>query len=230
MKIIKEHFFDKINNAKVFTEPFNHLVIDELLPSEFYVSLAKQVNDTKFDDFDLSYYASGASRVSVDITNHKLWKNSNASIPTTLQKNNYKLLKSRNLNKIKKFTDCLLDNEEKLYSALKSKLPTDRDQKDYFFHISLVKDGTNYEIAPHPDDTVNIFTILFYTPETDCNKEFGLDIYSKDKEPYKKVDFLPNKMIAFAPSAYSFHGVQRLKDKLVGTRNSFQMFFYTNNN
>lgn len=227
MNIIKP-IIDRIQNAEVQTEPFNHIVIDDLLPPEFYASLAKQVNEVEFAGFNLSNYASSAARVGVNITDHNLWEDSGGNIPTTLQNNNYGLLESRNLNEIKKFADCLLDNEGELYSLLQSKLLTGRHQEDYFFHISLIKDGTNYEIPPHPDGAVNIFTILFYTPETDCNKQFGLDIYTNDKELYKKVDFLPNKMIAFAPSSNTWHGVKPLNDKLIGTRNSFQMFFYRN--
>ena len=227
MDIIKS-IIDRIQNAEVQVEPFNHLVIDDLLPAEFYTSLAREVKEVELTGFDLSHYSSSKARVGVDITDHNLWIKSGASIPTTLQDNNFGLLKSKNLNEIKKFTECLLDNEEELYSLLGSKLPTERCQENYFFHISLVKDGTNYVIPPHPDGTVNIFTILFYTPETDCNKQFGLDIYTNDQELYKKVDFLPNKMIAFAPSSNTWHGVKPVSDKLIGTRNSFQMFFYKN--
>ena len=47
---------------------------------------------------------------------------------------------------------------------------------------------------------------------------------------------MPNRMIVFAPSSPNkerpptWHEVKRLSSKLVGTRNSFQMFFYKNNN
>ena len=40
MDIIKS-IIDRIQNAEVQDEPFNHLVIDDLLPADFYTSLAR---------------------------------------------------------------------------------------------------------------------------------------------------------------------------------------------
>jgi hypothetical protein len=90
------------------------------------------------------------------------------------------------------------------------------------------KDSVGYEIGPHTDDKENIFTILFYVPEDDTNKKFGLQICDQ------KIDFLPNRMVIFAPSKPgevrppTWHQVNCLTDDIVGTRNSFQMFFYKN--
>ena len=89
----------------------------------------------------------------------------------------------------------------------------------------MTKDSVGYKVEPHTDDEQNIFTILFYAPETDINKEFGLHVCKE------KIDFMPNRMIVFAPSKPNkerpptWHEVKRLSDKLVGTRNSFQIFF-----
>ena len=100
----------------------------------------------------------------------------------------------------------------------------------------MTKDSVGYEIEKHTDSEENIFTILFYTPENDDNKEFGLHIYkdASTEAGAKSVDFLPNRMLVFAPCAPNkdrtptWHEVKRLSDKLVGTRNSFQIFFYKN--
>jgi len=134
---------------------------------------------------------------------------------------------------------------------LGSKLPTERFQDDYFFHVGMIKDTAGYEVKAHCDNEQNIYTILFYVPETDANKEFGLNVYknggdnlveigschpagNRYLESAGRIDYIPNRMIIFAPSypdqerRPTWHEVGRVSDKLVGTRNSFQMFFYRN--
>ena len=112
-----------------------------------------------------------------------------------------------------------------------------KKHKRTIFHASMTKDHVGYEIEKHTDSEENIFTILFYAPENNDNKEFGLHLY-KDavtEAGKKSVDFIPNRMIAFAPCEVNkdrtptWHEVKRLSNKLVGSRNSFQLFFYKNN-
>jgi len=228
MKITIQELFDRIKNSNVQKEPFEHLIVDNFLPDEFYKELAKELESDDFaNNYERGPYGN-IERFGADLTDYKGWKNSGCKITTTTHKGNYQSLLSTNNKNVQMFVDLLLKNEKSFCSLLCSKLRTEKFQDNYFFHINMTKDRTNYTIEPHTDNTENIFTLLFYAPETDCNKDFGLTVYDKNKKVNKRIPFEPNKLIVFAPTDESWHGVDPLTNNLVGTRNSFQMFFYKN--
>ena len=234
MRLTIKDIFDKIQNTEIQTEPFDHLVIDNLLPDDFYNRIAKEL---EAEDFPRNYTRGpygNKERFGVDITDYSTWKASGSKIATVVHQRNHETLLSGNSDSIKLFVQLLLENEKELYSLLGSKLPTEKFQDSYFFHVNMTKDSFGYEVEPHTDDDQNIFTILFYTPKTDVNKEFGLHVYKDvhNNLDARLIDFIPNRMVIFAPSKPNkerpptWHEVRRLSDKLIGTRNSFQMFFY----
>jgi len=230
MELSIKNIFNKIKETEILTEPFDHLVIDNLLPDYFYKKLAKEIEDESFSNYPRAPYGN-QERYGVDITDYPSFKSSGGKIPTKVDDSTYKLLP---LN-IRFFVDLFLENKEDFYSLLCSKLPTTRIQDDYFFHINMTKDHVNYEIGPHTDDIQNIFTMLYYTPETDVNKELAALRVSTEEtmQPKQIIDFIPNRLIIFPPSKPNegrpptWHAVDRLSNKLVGTRNSFQMFMYS---
>ena len=228
MKLNINNILQNIQNTEVKNKPFNHLIIDNLLPDVFYKKLARELQDEKFvNKYDRAPYGN-KERYGVDITDYFLWKSNGRKIPTTIHNENYKCLLSGGNNNLKEFVNVLLQNQKQFYSLLCKKLPTERIQKNYFFHINMTKDSVGYKIGPHTDDKENIFTILFYVPEDDKNKKFGLQICDQ------KIDFIPNRMVIFAPSKPgenrppTWHQVNCLTNDIIGTRNSFQMFFYKN--
>jgi len=229
MKPTIKDIFNKIQDAEVQTEPFNHLVVDNLLPDDFYKELAKGIETEDFHSFARAPYGN-KERYGVDITDYPAFRASGGKIPTKINDSTYESLSSN----VQFFVNLFLKNEKDFYSLLCSKLPTNRIQDDYFFHVNMTKDYVNYEIGPHTDDVQNIFTMLYYTPETDVNKELAaLRVSTEDAmQPKQTIDFIPNRLVIFAPSKPdegrppTWHSVDRLSDKLVGTRNSFQMLMY----
>ena len=153
--------FDKIKNTEVQTEPFDHLVVDNLLPDDFFKEVAKEL---EAEDFP-SNYARGPygnkERFGVDITDYLAWKACGRKIPTKIHEGNYESLLSGKSTNVEFFTNLLLENEKDFYSLLASKLPTERLQDNYFFHMNMTKDSVGYKIEAHADDEQNIFTILF---------------------------------------------------------------------
>ena len=236
MTLNKNNFLDKIKKATIHNEPFEHLVVDNLLPGDFYNKLSEDFSNEDFHSrYTRGKYGRG-ERFGVDITDYDTWYGTGKNIPTTIHQSNYDSLSNGGSKNIKSFFDFLLENEEALYSTLCSKLQTAKSQDDYFFHINMTKDHVGYEIEKHTDCEENIFTILFYAPENEDNKEFGLHIYedATTEAGAKSVDFMPNRMLVFAPceenkdKTPTWHEVKRLSDELVGTRNTFQIFFYKN--
>ena len=48
MKLNIEYLFDKIEKAEVQSHPFNHMVIDNFLPNDFYVQLSQELESQNF--------------------------------------------------------------------------------------------------------------------------------------------------------------------------------------
>ena len=251
---------EKIQNTQIQTEPYEHLIVDNFLPSDFYQRLASDLEAERFTS--LKYVKGqygGRERFGVDITDFKAWENSKmwngesmpseeeleqgiedkrewrTSLRTKIHHHNYSSLPQD--SSLKVFFDLLMENREELYSALYKRLETSKHEEDnYFFHTSMVKDNLGYKIGKHTDSEQNIFTMLFYAPQTDINKEYGLHVYkdANTEAGAKLLDFIPNRMVAFAPCEQgkdrppTWHEVKLLRNNLVGTRNSFQMFFYKN--
>lgn len=92
----------------------------------------------------------------------------------------------------------------------------------------LVRDYTNYEIAPHTDTTRKLVSLLFYMPADDRGRGMGTSIYvpkdptqdyaASDHHSFEEfrhvvtMDYVPNSLFAFLRTDTSFHGVARIAD------------------
>ena len=97
--------------------------------------------------------------------------------------------------------------------------------------ISLVKDLTKYNLGAHTDTNKKFMTFLFYLPEDDSHKHIGTSMYKlkdtakfnsvQDKhysdketkelfEEAKLAEFLPNSVLIFPRTDFSFHGVSSI--------------------
>lgn len=205
MELDIQNLFHKIEKAQLQTEPFDHLVIDGFLPSIFFKELAREL---EVEDFPNNYTRApygNKERFGVDITDYCSWKASGRRILTTIDEKNYNSISSKDTNKhIRLFIDLLLKNEKHFYSLLASRLPTERNQDNYFFHINMTKDGIGYRIEPHPDDKHNIFTILFtHQRQTKINSLDCMYIkISREDQPWAKRYILCPIEWLFLPPLY----------------------------
>jgi hypothetical protein len=92
----------------------------------------------------------------------------------------------------------------------------------------LVRDHTNYAIAPHTDAPHRLISFLFYMPKDEALKAYGTSFYRpKDKdlvcwgdkhhtfEPFVRtgtMEFLPNRLVAFPKTERTFHGVEAIRE------------------
>jgi hypothetical protein len=90
--------------------------------------------------------------------------------------------------------------------------------------VRLVRDFTNYSIAPHTDTPAKLVSLLFYLPADDSLVHRGTAIYvPMDKDfqddsgkhhsfkKFKKMalmEYRPNSLFAFFKTSSSFHGVE----------------------
>ena len=145
----------KIKNSQVHSEPFEHLIIDNFLPNDLYKKIATELQE---QDFYVNYKKGdygGKERFAADITDHSDWDIGDCNLQTKMHPVNYKRLLATDSTNVINFTKCLIQNHEKFYSAIHSKLLTERFTSDYFFHLSMIKDEIGYKIAPHTDAEMN---------------------------------------------------------------------------
>lgn len=92
----------------------------------------------------------------------------------------------------------------------------------------LVRDFSNYAIAPHTDTPSKLVSLLFYLPPDDSKRHLGTSIYvPRDPtvrcegtrhhpfEPFKlaaTMEYLPNSLFAFFKTDAAFHGVEPISE------------------
>ena len=95
--------------------------------------------------------------------------------------------------------------------------------------ISLVKDFSKYLLGAHTDSLSKVLTFLFYIPKDKSLEDCGTSLYKprdistftnkmqfsmNDTEKYfteeKKIPFIPNSVLIFPRTNFSYHGVSSL--------------------
>jgi len=217
---IKEYIEEKVNSAEISTDPFPHLVINDILPERLYKIASKYWPG--YDHFKGAgprkkiYTTSGCIEATNIIDEKRIfWR----TFGEVVVKHYLKPLI------IKKFTPYLdwkfpSSSEEELLEI----------QKDLSFYPyrydSLVTDSPRYQIHPHIDGIRTFIQAIIYFPPDDLHQELGTVLYkgsahkrllseqkgsaimehNGDLVPVKQVDYLPNTLIAFLQSPVSWHG------------------------
>ena len=223
-----DYFLNKLSTSTVTERPFSHLKIDNILPDKFYHVCAEEFENLNFNEFRIQNFLNGG-------------KYRDALFIDNLEDYNYHKLSDN----LKKFVTFFMDNKKYIYRSFQNKLVTSRYTDNWNLEFSLNKDSQKYFIEPHPDDKKNIFTILIYFPSNNENSIHGTEFYIKEEgecdncdiehfgenckfNVANKYEFKKNKIIAFSPSLNSWHGVRKISEEICGTRNSFQIFFMSN--
>lgn len=221
-------FFSKILNSNINKNPFEYMIIDNIFSKSYYEKLSNELYNLDLKNFRINHYRDGGKyRNALELYNKKYVDNYNK-----IDQNSY----------IKKTADIIIDNKDYFYTLLKQKFPNHRSHQDYYLTYYVVKDEKKYFIAPHCDVQETLFTILIYCPINNDNIKLGTEIYHKKDgvckncskikhfqddclfNVEKKLDFTPNKILIFAPSDHSWHGVKNINE-IMNTRNSIQLFF-----
>lgn len=115
---------------------------------------------------------------------------------------------------------------------------------DYLLECRLVRDFSNYSIAPHTDTPRKLVSLLFYLPADDSMAALGTSIYvpidpafrcdgnsHHSFSSFKKVatmPYLPNSLFGFFKTDSAFHGVERIERPRT-QRDSVLYNIYTSN-
>ena len=214
-----QNICSSIDKSTLYDDPFYHLYINNFFRNEFYLNILKylptkdqymQINKTKSVDKNYS-----DERYILNITPdtfktfHPEQKSFFGQVVTSLMSVDF-------FNSVtKKFNDKI----------------TKVNPQNIDLRIALVKDLTKYNLGAHTDTNKKFMTFLFYLPEDQSHKHIGTSMYKlKDNakfnssqdghysdeetkelfEEVKLAEFVPNSVLIFPRTDFSFHGVSSI--------------------
>lgn len=187
------HIAYKLANAAVHRFPFPHIFVTDIFPRDFYDKLLAWLPPANLYSSGQSNYkgrkfADPAQTGMLDFMKTKEWQHI-ASMP--------------------------FKSDIQMRFGGKSNFYTD---------LRLIRDQKNYSIGPHTDAPWKVLSYLFYLPPDNTLQQHGTSIYlPRDPSfrcqggPHHPFDrfirvhtcpFVPNSVLAFFKTDYSFHGVE----------------------
>jgi hypothetical protein len=216
-----EHVLNKIEKAKIVTDPYPHFFLEEIFPSDFYQQLQKM-----FPKKTMMKPIGTSGKVSQGAYPQRYLIN--------LHKNDLFRLDSLDFLFWTQFSKGILDPAfidrltKRFEPYLQDRYAEDFDKITFSAMGELYLDIKNYAIGPHTDHPFRALTFLFYLPSDENLKSLGTSVY-KPKDPdfkcsginhhgfggFEKVftaPFKPNSLFGFVKSDISFHGVERIHE------------------
>ena len=192
----------KIDKNSIINDPFPHMIIDNFLEQEDYKQLLTELKNTNFF---------------ID-NNEKINR-------STFMICHKKKIYIKN-NIFKKYIDILSDIN--IQNKLINKLNPTRysnNFKDLWIQADCYRNQFKFPL--HCDSTDKFITFILYTPLfNDMDKTLGTRVYNKKKELINIVDYLPNRLLLFPPSSYSWHNMEGQTNV---ERNSIQGWYLLSN-
>lgn len=214
---VSDHVKEKIYQSQVETDPFPHLMIENIFPNEYYQYLVKfDIGDEYLQSLEdagrVSNYPQGRKFISLEenmpILPRQLrdfWQETSAFINA-------------------KLTPLVM---EKFSNYIVQRLGNDTST-DITSETLYVKDSKGYALSPHSDNPEKILTFLIYLARDWDHQHLGTSIY-KPKDPnfscaggplhpfekfnlFKTAPYRPNTLFGFVKGDKSFHGVEPVKE------------------
>lgn len=222
----------KISQSMIEEDPFPYLLIDEIMPEDFYNEILKQIKHFKsWDVFHIPSKKTGKSkRREICLIDEKIEPTNNAyfdfiamakcieNFDVEVKGTPWEIFKS------------VLTSDD-LKDALLSKFDkylTDRykPNEKLFKHIQLNQDKSKFKLNPHTDTEIKLLFGIFYLAADDLHPELCTSVYKHkhdlrswpttpknvklDQNDFIKVrsiTYLPNRMVMFLKNDKSWHGV-----------------------
>ena len=159
----KEYVLEKIINARVNNDPWDHVVIKNFLPKSFYENLVKETEEyTKREELKQS-----------NIRAYHIYVNKSISL-------------FPNSPFLKEYYNILLDKD--ISEAIESKLSIIISPKDFYSELNLFTQGYNYgEI--HPDRSDKTITMLHYLADDGDDFKTNHCMVNKSKTTFLRKSF-----------------------------------------
>ena len=220
----------RIGAAEVRRAPFEHMVIDDILPPDYYAEILEH-----FPSLDTMRGLGETGRVSAghyDQRRVTLLDGEGLQSMTVAQRTFWQelcdWLHSEPL--VHAYTNKFIGSLSPRLSRLAATEGSVTTQADAL----LVHDGTRYQIGPHTDSPARLITCLYYMPDDNRDADLGTSFYvpreagftcpggpHHDPVRFEKittVEFVPNRLVAFPKSDRCFYGVQQITREKIARR------------
>ena len=219
-RAVMHHVLDRVAQSPVLDAPFPHAVIDNVFPADYYAEMLRN-----FPALSSMRSLSETGRVGKD--NYK------ERMTTLFEEADFARLPPEQAHFWREFADWMYCDTflnalvEKFHQALEPRISAVQQAEGSLKvrgDALLVNDQTNYAIGPHTDAAHRLVTFLFYLPADTSMRELGTSLYKPKKADFTcwggphyphaqfdhvgRVDFLPNRLLAFPKTERSFHGVE----------------------
>ena len=228
---LRNHLINVVNAAQLEREPFCHIYMQGMFPSEVYNLLLRS-----FPPKDL-----------YTPLNLRKWVRADGSSTRDkfyLTPDNLARLSPESAGLWSMFVRAVTDDQfkrtifAKLAPDLAARFGVAEDAVpdiECGHEIMLVRDTEDYVIKPHPDGLNKFVTFQFYLPSDESQLELGTSLFRRQRrifrstfEEVKRFPFRPNSAYAFpvseSPDRTSWHGRERLSG-FTGARNTLMLLF-----
>ena len=244
---LNEQFSNKIKEAELYKNPFDHLYIENFFENDLYNKILKNI--PKVNYFQKIIYTGTVGK-----------NYSPERYIFSLQRNIDKLPESQQ-NFWNKFNETFSSVEfwrtislkfevtlkERFNNLTKKEMEVVGHNPTISCRTAIVKDYTKYQLGAHTDSLSKMLSFLFYLPKDNKLKDVGtslyrpLDIIEEERldvhfdrketslrfEKIKTCEFKMNSVFVFARTNYSFHGVEEVNINK-SERNLLLVNFYAN--
>jgi hypothetical protein len=226
---LREHLVKVVSTAKLEREPFCHVYIQGIFPTELYNVLLRNLPPKElYAPLNLRKWVradGGSTRDQFFLTPQNLAKLApeSAGFWSTF---------------VRAVTDVELKRAifAKLAPDLATRFGVDENavpDLECTHELMLLRDTEDYVIKPHPDGLNKLVTFQFYLPADDSQLELGTSLYRRHRGVFvntfkevKRFPFQQNSAYAFPVSDSSWHGRDRLSG-FAGVRNTLMVLFQT---
>jgi hypothetical protein len=211
----------KIANAPILKYPFPHFFVESVFPEEFYRELRARLPELdqyqRLDETGTVLKGSYPERFVTSLTDLEEREFEGAAGSFWAELNSWFLGEGFAALVMEKFRPWLT---ARFGDGVEPRAETDG---------RLVRDFTNYSIAPHTDTPRKLASALFYLPPDESLRGLGTSIYiPKDPsfrcdgtahhsfEKFRKVmtmEYRPNSVFAFVKTERAFHGVDKIAEE-----------------
>ena len=237
-----------IKDTELSEEPFEHKFVNEVFPKEFYKNLIDNLPHKK-DYMPLTNTGTVSKNHPLERFVFFLNLENINKLEKIKKEPLLELIKIFTspifFNTVTDQFKNVIRNRIKNFSQYEIDL-LGKDKFEFDIQASLVKDFKKYQLGVHTDTTKKFLSFLFYLPSDKKLIELGTALYKPKKEIdtgpkgnkhiapsetektfnlVKKVPFLPNTLLVFPRTNYSFHGVEKINEDQ-SERNLIQLNYY----
>jgi hypothetical protein len=209
------HVAYKVANAPVLPFPFEHLLVRDVFPADYYRAMREHLPDR---DAMSTLKSLGRVKGNYPQTRHVLPLQPDHLAKLDERRRAFWLEVARWMLG-GAFADLVLSRFPDVVGARE-----DLNGASLRTEAMLVQDHTTYALGPHTDRDSKVVSVLFYLPADESRPHLGTSLYIPHDGSFRcpggphyvadlfervyTMPYLPNTLFAFPKSDYCFHGVE----------------------